>query len=140
MHGVSGSGAALINLPECGYPSAGMDHGAIALGDQFLAETVGKITASPAWRENSAIVIVWDEDDYSGFGGVGLSPVGNGFVLGGARTPAMVLTSRQHHQRVSWKPANHYSMLGTLQKLWGLGCLENTCKLEQRDLLLELFE
>jgi phosphatidylinositol-3-phosphatase len=140
MHGVSPSGAALAGLPECGYPAAGLDHGAIALGDQFLEETVGKITASPAWKRNSAIVIIWDEDDYTGFSGCCESPTGNGFVLGGSGAPALVLTSRgQAAGRTIWKAANHYSMLGTLQKLYGVGCLENTCKLSERDLLLELF-
>jgi hypothetical protein len=139
MHGGSPGNAALLGLPACGYPAAGLDHGAIRLGDQFLRETVQKIVSSPAWRENSAIVVVWDEDDYTGFAGCCNSPKGSGYTLGGARAPALVLTSRSRTPRVSWKPANHYSLLGTLQKLWGLDCLENTCKLEDRDLLLELF-
>jgi hypothetical protein len=139
MHGVSPSGAALIGLPECGYPSAGLDHGAIHLGDQFLKETVSAIVASPAWNERSAIVIVWDEDDYSGFSGCCESPTGNGFTLGGSRAPAMVITSKHHRPRVSWKAANHYSMLGTIQRVLGLGCLENTCKLRNDELLAELF-
>ncbi len=139
-HGVSPSGAALVNLPECRYPSAGLDHGAISLGDQFLRDTVTAIMQSPAWRERSAIVIVWDEDDYGGFDGTKLSPTGNGFVLGGAHAPLLVVTSSgSPHGTVTYKPANHYTLLGTLQKLWGVGCLENTGKLDERDLLLELF-
>jgi len=31
-------------------------------------------------------------------------------------------------------------MLATIQKLWNLGCLNETCKLDDDDLLLELFE
>jgi hypothetical protein len=139
MHGVSPGNATLVGLPACGYPVAGLDHGAIRLGDQFLRETVQKIVGSPAWRERSAIVVVWDEDDYTGFAGCCNSPVGNGYTLGGSRAPVLVLTSRSSAHRVSWKPANHYSLLGTLQKLWDLECLENTCKLDDRDLLLELF-
>jgi hypothetical protein len=27
-------------------------------------------------------------------------------------------------------PSNHYSMLAALQRMWGLGCLENTCDTE----------
>src|SRR3974390_2616820 len=99
---------------------------------------------SPAWHQKSAIVIVWDEDDYTGFDGCCGSPVGKGavgtFVLGGARAPALGLASGPQERTTSWKPANHYTMLGTLQKLWGLSCLANTCGLKNDDLLLELFE
>ncbi len=139
MHGVSPAGAALVGLPECGYPNAGLDHGAINLGDQFLRDTVTAIMASPAWRERSAIVVVWDEDDYAGFEGTRLSPTGNGFVLGGSRAPLLVVTSTSRRGSVTWKASDHYALLGTLQRLWGLGCLENTCKLSERELLLELF-
>jgi phosphatidylinositol-3-phosphatase len=139
MHGISPSTAALVGLPECGYPNAGLDHGAIHLGDEFLREAVGAIVASSAWRDHSAIVIVWDEDDYTGFAGCCGSPAGNGFVLGGANAPALVLTSTQRRGQVSWKAANHYTMLGTLERLLGLDCIENTCKLSRDDLLLDLF-
>ncbi len=140
MHGVVPSGAALVGLPECGFPAAGLDHGSIALGDAFVRDTVAAIERSPAWRERSAIVVVWDEDDYTGFAGCCESPTGNGYTLGGARTPALVVTSRGGRAQLSWKPSNHYSLLGSLQKLFGVSCLENTCKLADRDLLLELFE
>jgi hypothetical protein len=140
MHGVSAESAALLGLPSCGYPSAGMDHGAIALGDRFLETTVAQIRASKAWQQHrSAIVIVWDEDDYSGFAGCCGSPVGNGYVLGGSRTPAIVVTSDGRRGGVTFKAANHYSMLGTLQRLWDLPCLAETCRLGRRDLLLEMF-
>lgn len=140
MHGVSPSSAALLGLPACGYPASGLDHGAIQLGDQFLRETVTKIVRSRAWDERSAIVIVWDEDDYAGFSGCCGSPTGNdGAVLGGAHAPMVVLTSTSLRQRTTWKPANHYSLLGTLQKLLGLDCLGNTCGRADSDLLLELF-
>jgi hypothetical protein len=139
MHGMAPSGAALVGLPECGYPAAGLDHGAINLGDQFLRDTVRAIMASRAWHERSAIVVVWDEDDYAGFDGARLSPTGNGFVLGGARAPLLVVTSTSEAGSVTWKAANHYGLLGTLQALWGLGCLEDTCSLSDRHLLLELF-
>jgi len=139
MHGVAAGSAALINNPTCGYPSAGLDHGAISLGDAFLRNTVTAIQHSPSWKQRSAIVIVWDEDDYGGFDGCCRSPTGNGYTLGGARAPAIVLTSTAHARGVTWQPANHYSLLGTLQRLWGLDCLENTCKLSDQDLLLGMF-
>jgi hypothetical protein len=70
MHGVSPASAALVGLPSCGYPNSGLDHGAIQLGDQYLQSTVGEIMNSTTWQTTrSSIVIVWDENDYSGFSG-----------------------------------------------------------------------
>jgi hypothetical protein len=34
---------------------------------------------------------------------------------------------------------NHYSLLGTIQRLWGLGCLGETCGLNESGLMLPLF-
>lgn len=95
MHGMSPSTAALIGLPTCGYPAAGLDHGAIQLGEQFLRNRVSAITRSWTWRTTvSSIVIVWDEDDYTAFNGCCNSPTGvNGIILGGAQVPAIVLNS-----------------------------------------------
>jgi len=96
---------------------------------------------SRAWRESSAIVIAWDEDDYSGFAGCCGSPTGaGGGVLGGARAPVIVVTSRGGEHHVFDRPANHYTLLGTIQELWDLGCLANTCKLDESQLMTGLFE
>jgi len=140
MHGVSPASAAALGIPSCGYPDSGLDHGAIALGDAFVKDTVGKIMHSPAWQENSAIVIVWDEDDYAGFAGCCGSPVGvNGTVLGGARAPALVITSKHAKHETTAHPYDHYSLLGTIERLWRLGCLGETCKLRDSDLMTPLF-
>jgi hypothetical protein len=140
MHGMSPSMAALAGIPSCGYPDSGLDHGAIRLGDAYLQDVVGKIMTSRAWREDAAIAIVWDEDDYAGFAGCCGSPVGTGGgVLGGARAPAIVITSRNAAPRTSSHPFNHYSLLATIQRLWGLGCLGRTCAVNDDDTMLELF-
>ena len=142
MHGVSPANAAAVGNPDCGYPDSGLDHKVIALGDKFLAATVGRIMRSHAWKQRSAIVIAWDEDDYAGFAGCCGSPTGaGGGVLGGARAPVLVVTSRgDGEQQVSSQPYNHYSLLGTIQKLWDLGCLANTCRFEEEQLMTDLFE
>jgi phosphatidylinositol-3-phosphatase len=141
MHGISPSTAALVGQPECGFPASGLDHGAIQLGDTFLRETVHKIVHSEAWDEGAAIVIAWDEDDYAGFSGCCGSPTGvGGVVLGGAHAPAIIFTSHSFRPRVTWKYANHYSLLGTIQELWKLGCLGATCSLKKSELLIDLFE
>jgi len=141
MHGMSSSMSAAVGIPDCAYPDSGLDHKVIALGDAYLKETVGKIMASPAWQENSAIAIVWDEDDYAGYAGCCGSPVGtNGVVLGGARAPAIVINSRQARPVTAATPFNHYSLLATIEKLWGLPCLANACAVNDDDLMTGLFQ
>jgi phosphatidylinositol-3-phosphatase len=140
MHGMSPAMAQAVGLPDCGYPASGLDHSVIALGDAYLKDTVTKITTSSAWAEGSALAIVWDEDDYAGYSGCCGSPVtAGGAVLGGARAPAIILTSNSHAPSVSSHPFNHYSLLGTIEKLWGLGCLGHACAIDDDDLMTGLF-
>jgi hypothetical protein len=143
MHGVSPGNAALINLPACGYPDSGLDHGAIQLGDAFLQSTVNEITNSKVWRQGrSAIVIVWDEDDYAGFAGCCSSPTGvNGVTLGGAQVPAIVITSHGPGTPQQFNgPANHYTLLGTIEALWNLPCLAETCTIPKSALMTSMFK
>jgi hypothetical protein len=144
MHGTSAAGAAVANAPTCAYPAAGsLDHGAIALGDGYIKTTVQAIMASPAWQENSVIVIPWDEDDYAGYAGCCDSPVGaDGGILGGANAPLIVITSQNAKQQSVDTPANHYTLLATIEKAWGLPCLANACAIEDAgasNLLTSLF-
>jgi hypothetical protein len=128
MHGISPASAAAIGKPDCGYPKSGLDHSVIRLGDNYLRETVGAIRASQAWRDDTAIVIVWDEDDYAGSAGIKGSPIGsNGVVLGGARAPLIVVTSKDEPARKIDTPFNHYSLLATLEAAYGVGCLDHAC-------------
>jgi phosphatidylinositol-3-phosphatase len=141
MHGVDPTSAALAHEPKCGYPNSGLDHGAIQLGDAFLQKTVGQIMASRVWRTTrSSIVIAWDEDDYSGFTGTRTSPRGrHGITLGGAHAPALVVNSWTSAPRRFNVAANHYNTLATIQRLWGLGCLANSCRIPRSQLLTPLF-
>jgi phosphatidylinositol-3-phosphatase len=142
MHGVSNGTP--LGYPQCSYPSSGLDHGAIQLGDAFLKHTVTKIMNSKAWTENSIIVIAWDEDDYNGYpSGCCSSPTGTpgsfGNVLGGSVTPAIVIRARCSEHRESTHPYNHYTLLGTILRLWDLNCLGNTCGFTDKDLMFYLF-
>ena len=140
MHGISAASAASIGKPDCGYPKSGLDHAVIRLGDDYLRETVGAIRASPAWSDDAAIVIVWDEDDYAGAAGVRGSPIGrNGVVLGGSRAPLIVVTSKDAPARKIDAPYNHYNLLATLEAAYGVECLGQAC--EAKDALIDgLFE
>jgi len=140
MHGVSPAQAALVGMPTCGYPDSGLDHGAIQLGDAFLRDTVTRLMRSKAWAEGAVLAIAWDEDDYSGYAGCCGSPTTTGgAVLGGAQAPAIIVRSHHAKHVVSSTPYNHYSLLGTIQHVWGLGCLGATCAFHDADLMLPLF-
>ncbi len=142
MHGVSPANAAAVKMPECGYLDAGLDHGAIKLGDAYLADIVPKITGSAAWKEGASLVIVWDEDDYAGFAGTAGSPIGvNQTILGGSRTPLIVVNSSDAGQpRKLIEPANHYNLLAALEEAWQLGCLENSCAAAKANTLAGLIK
>jgi hypothetical protein len=123
MHGIPWLAALALLEPGCGDQR----HGAIRLGDAFLRELVGAITASVAWARGAAIVIVWDEED-GGAGGIAGSPTGrDGVVLGGGRAPLILVTGSAEAPRTIDRPLNHYDLLAALQSLWGLGCLAESC-------------
>jgi phosphatidylinositol-3-phosphatase len=141
MHGISSSSAATIKIPDCGYPQTGLDHGAIKLGDAYLRQQVAAITGSAAWKEGAALIIVWDEDDYSGYSGTAGSPIGrNDTVLGGARAPLIVLTAGSGPAKKFDAPSNHYNLLAAIEATWKLGCLKNSCKLAKGNTLTDIFQ
>jgi phosphatidylinositol-3-phosphatase len=78
----------------------------VAVGDAWLQQTVGMITASRAWAANGVLFIVWDEDDGSA----------------GNRVLSLVVAPHQRH-RASSQPYTHYSLLATIEDLLGVGRL-----------------
>lgn len=131
MHGVSESGAKAINNMDCAYPKSGLDHSVIKLGDAYVSETIAAIKASPVWKDDTAILLVWDEDDYAGAAGIKGSPVGrNGVSLGGSRAPLIVVTSKDRAPRKLDVPFNHYSLLATLEAAYGVPCLRQACEMK----------
>jgi hypothetical protein len=141
MHSISATGAAIIGNPECVAPATGLDHTVIQEGDDFVQATVSEIEASQAWSENSAIVLVWDENDYTGHAGCCHSPTGvGGAVLGGDSAPFLVVTSKHRRPFVdATTPYNHYSLLATIEQLWGLGCLDQACGFSSQELMTQFF-
>jgi hypothetical protein len=140
LDGGTEAGAALGPVCSSGPASGDMSADLISYGDAFVGDTVGKIMASPTWSEGSAIVIIFDEDDYKQTQGCCNSPTSDdGGVLGGAQVPAIVVSSLVSGPVTSADPYNHYSMLATLQHIWGLGCLANTCGMSGDQLMTSLF-
>ncbi len=142
MHGVSAANAKALNIPDCASPDSGLDHKVIHLGDTFIHDTVTKIMSSKAWDSKSAIIINWDENDYGSYEGCCYSPTGiNGVTLGGGDAPFMVITSRNAHHLVdSTTPYNHYTLLATIEKLWNLGCIANSCDFGDKVLMTKFFQ
>jgi phospholipase C len=142
MHSVNADTAAFADAGFCTGTAAGNDMSPplIQYGDAFVGGLVTQIMASPTWSQGSAIVIVFDEDDYVGTAGCCNSPTGvDGGTLGGALVPAIVISSLVTAPVTSADPYNHYSLLATLQNIWGLDCLANTCGMAGSQLMTKLF-
>lgn len=78
----------------------------VAVGDSWLRQEVGQITASQAWKSGGVLFITWDEDDSSS----------DNHVL------TLVVAQGTGH-RSSSKPYTHYSLLATVEDLLGVGRL-----------------
>lgn len=147
MHGISPSTAPLVHMDKCGYPASGLDHGAIQIGDNYVKQQVTEIMDSTTWKTTkSSIVLVWDENDYSGSSGGPGSPVGvstpggsTPATLGGGDAPFIVINSAEGPHKTTDKLADHYTMLSTIEHMWHLGCLANTCSPTTSGTFEELF-
>jgi phosphatidylinositol-3-phosphatase len=116
-------------LNDSGYTygtQVGLNPGLIQQGDVTIEGLVTAIHASPTWRSgHSAIVIVWDENDYSGSTSqmTGLFPSQNQ-----NRVVLTVDTNfESHHGVQSSKYYNSFSLLKSLEAGFGLPCLNNAC-------------
>jgi hypothetical protein len=104
----------------------GLNPGLIQQGDVTLERLVTSIKASPVWREGrTAIVIVWDENDYSG-----ISTTPNGF-FPPQNQNKVVLTVEMNRDFDGGVKSNTYynsfSLLRSLEEAFGLPCLNHAC-------------
>ncbi|HLY65617.1 MAG TPA: alkaline phosphatase family protein [Chloroflexota bacterium] len=80
----------------------------VATGDRWLANNLGPLLSSPAFtQQNSLLALVWDEDDGSGDN----------------RVPLILVGPHVKRGYVSHTPANHYSLLRTIEAAWNLPAL-----------------
>ncbi|MBZ5702429.1 MAG: alkaline phosphatase family protein [Acidobacteriia bacterium] len=107
--------------PQCDYdPSAngtqqGLNPALIYLGDLAVRNIVKAIHSSPAWQEGrNAIVVVWDENDYS------VAPSTNQVLL-------IVDTNYGPHGVQSANFYTHFSLLKSIEAGLGLPCLNHAC-------------
>jgi hypothetical protein len=107
--------------PECAYDTTdngtlvGLNQALMQKGDNTLQTLVTAIHESDAWkRGNSAIVVVWDENDYS------IAPTTN----------QVLLTVDTNYGRMgveSHQFYTHFSLLKSLEAGFGLPCLNHAC-------------
>jgi len=102
-------------------------NGLISAGDAYVRDTVKAILHSKAWHHgNDAVVITWDEDDFSDEGQPGTGCCGAD--PGGGHVATIVITNKGNkHPITDGTPYNHYSLLLSLEDAFGLPCLANAC-------------
>jgi hypothetical protein len=116
------------NLCEDGHDAPCVDGrpGGLVSADFFLREWVPRILASPAWAENSLIIITFDEaeggDASACCGEVpGLNaPNAGGSGPGGGRTGALLISRFIQPGSVNDTPYNHYSLLRSIEDIFAL--------------------
>jgi len=100
--------------------------GLISAGDTYVGSIVRKIMNSPVWDQGTnAIVITWDEDDFSDEGQPGTGCCG--FDPGGGRVATIVITNQGEQHITGNTPYNHYSLLLSMEDAFGLPCLQHAC-------------
>lgn len=115
QHGRGNSTAFCGFDPDDNGTQAGLNPALIILGDQAVQKLVGAIHSSPSWKTGrNAIVVVWDENDYS------LAPNVN-------QVMTIVDTNYGFHHLQSSQFYTHFSLLKSLEGGFELPCLNHAC-------------
>jgi hypothetical protein len=85
----------------------------IAIGDAWLRGFLPRILGSAAFKANGLILLTFDEGS-SGKGG-------------GGKVATIVISHRARTAFTSAKAHNHYSLVRTIEALWGMPCMANSC-------------
>jgi hypothetical protein len=115
QHGRGNAGPFCNFDPSDDGTQAGLNPALILQGDVTVRRLVTAIKESPVWFQGqNAIVVVWDENDYS------IAPNTNQVLL-------IVDTSYGAHGVQSAKSYNHFSLLKSIEAGLGLPCLNHAC-------------
>ena len=128
QHGKGGESAYCAGDPGSDGLLAGLNPGLIQQGDVSIQRLVESIENSPVWNQgHNAIVIVWDENDYSGI----TNPLPAGTLYPPQNQNRAVLTvetnSTGSHGKQSSTYYNSFSLLRSLEAGFGLSCLNHAC-------------
>jgi hypothetical protein len=110
------------NLCHDGHdaPCVDGEPGGLKSADQFLAQLVPKIMASPAYQADGMLVITFDEAEIND-GSACCGETGRG----GGRVGALVLSSRVKPNTSDATPYNHYALLCSVEDVFSLPHLAN---------------
>jgi phosphatidylinositol-3-phosphatase len=98
----------------------------ISAGDTYVGTTVRQIMASATWNQGrNAIVITWDEDDFSDSGVPGTGCCGAD--PGGGHVVTIVITNHGLYPVQDGTAYNHYSLLRSMEAAFGVPCLAHAC-------------
>jgi len=126
QHGRGNGGSQCAFDPVTDGSQAGLNPALIYVGDLTLRTLVNAIHNSPAWKDGrNAIVVVWDENDYS-------------FVPNLNQVLAIVDTNYGRHGVHSSKYYTHFSLLRSLEAGFHLPCLNHACD-ESSKVMSDLF-
>jgi hypothetical protein len=129
MHGTS------PNCPGAVTANDANDQALIAAGDAYVASTVSLIMGSSIWpKGNNAIVVTWDEDDFSptNLGCCDANP-------GGGQVATIVIANNGPRGIQDATPYNHYSLLLSIEQAFRLPCLQNACDAANVKPMIPLF-
>src|SRR5215472_11304454 len=99
---------------DSGNPGDPQDQRLVAFGDHYLGRLVAEITGARFWAKgNNAIDIVYDEGDDNAHGGGQVADV--------------VVTSHGPRHLKDHALYTHYSLLRTIQRNFGVPCLQHSC-------------
>jgi hypothetical protein len=126
QHGQNNATAACFEDPNDNGTLVGLNPGLIYQGDLTLRTLIKSIHDSPVWPNGrNAIVVVWDENDYSA------APYPNKVAL-------TVDTSYGAHGKQSGKFYTHFSLLKSVEAGLELPCLNHACD-DSVDVMSDLF-
>jgi len=115
QHGRGNAGAFCNYDPISNGTQAGLNPALIYQGDVTVQHLVTAIHNSPTWsRGRSAIVLLWDENDYS------YAPNTN-------QVMTIVETNYGRHRVQSGQYYTHFSLLKSIESGFGLPCLNHAC-------------
>ena len=91
----------------------------ITAGDAYVGQTVSAIMNSKSWTQGrDAIVVTWDEDDFSDAGKTGTGCCGAD--PGGGHVATIVITNKGKFPLTDGTAYNHYSLLRSYEEAFGL--------------------
>jgi len=127
QHGRGNGGSQCAFDPVTDGSQAGLNPALIYVGDLTLRTLVAAIHNSPVWKQgHNAIVVVWDENDYSFFPNLN-------------QVLAIVDTNYGRHGVHSGKYYTHFSLLRSLEAGFHLPCLNHACD-ESSKAMSDLFD